>query len=106
MTSTGIVDNGNPKYYKTLVDTTFEEWSSLLAVTDGRMKADADMFNLVKKYPRLLDVNGSEIANSLYIVLNDPAVFAWKVESQLNSAIEQVQVSADSKRFDTVYVEN
>ena len=87
--------------YKKLVDDKFSEWSDLWA----RHSTDADLFNLVKNNSRVLDVNDHEVRNSIYIVLNDPADFAWRVESVLNSAVEQVEVTSDSKRFDTAYVE-
>ncbi len=71
-----------------------------------RMESDADLVNLVAKYKKIPDVNGKAIDNSVYITLNDAAMFAWKVETLLNSAIEQVAVTTESKRFDTVYVED
>ncbi len=70
-----------------------------------RMESDADLVNLVAKYKKIPDVNGKAIDNSIYITLNDAAMFAWKVETLLNSAIEQVAVTTESKRFDTAYVE-
>ena len=71
-----------------------------------RMESDADLVNLVAKYKKIPDVNGKAIDNSIYITLNDAAMFAWKVETLLNSAIEQVAVTTESKRFDTAYVED
>jgi len=70
-----------------------------------RMESDADLVNLVAKYKKIPDVNGKAIDNSIYITLNDAAMFAWKVETLLNSAIEQIAVTTESKRFDTAYVE-
>ena len=86
---------------KTKVDNDFTAWAPLF----DRHKTDADLFNLEKKYERVQDVNGDDIANSIWIVLNDPADYAWRVESVLNSAIEQAKVTSDNKRFDTAYAE-
>jgi hypothetical protein len=87
---------------KPLIDQYFKDWNNLFE----RMKYDADLFNLVKLHRHVLDVDDHEIANSVYIVLNDAADFAWRVESLLASSVEQVNVTAESKRFDTAYVEN
>ena len=95
-----------PTDYKALIEKTFTEWTELLAVSGGRMQTDADLFNLVKLHNHVLDVEGHEIANSIYIVLNDPGRFAWDVETALGSAVEQISVTSESRRFDTAYVEN
>ena len=71
-----------------------------------RMDEDADLVNLVPKYTKIPDITGHAVQNSIYITLNDAAMFAWKVETLLNSAIEQVAVTTESKRFDTDYVED
>ncbi len=87
---------------KKIADKKFRDRADLIT----RMEEDADLVNLVPKYKKIPDVNNQSIANSIYITLNDPAMFAWKVETQLNSAVEQVTVTSDKKRFDTNYVED
>jgi len=100
MTMTTYSPASNPA--KALVDQLFTDWGNLFE----RMRSDADLFNLVKLRDHVLDVDGHEIANSVWLVLNDAADFAWRVESLLNSAVEQASVTCESKRFDTAYVEN
>ncbi len=91
---------------KTLADTKFSEWGELWT----RMQNDADLVNLKDIDPisegHLKDLDDHKIPNSIGITLNDPAIFAWRVESFLNSAIEQIAVSSEHKRFDTAYVES
>lgn len=93
--------------YKKIVEDKFTEWADLFS----RMQEDADLVNLTALAPitvdtrrHLQDVNGNEIANSIGIVLNDPAVFANRVEAVMGGAIEQVTVTAQ-RRQDTAYVE-
>ena len=87
--------------YKKLVDDKFTEWGDLFE----RHKTDADLFNLVKIQNHVWGIDDHEIANSIYVVLNDLGEYTHRVESTLNSAIEQVVVTSDNKRFDTAYVE-
>lgn len=84
---------------KKIGDETYGKWGDL----HTRQDADRDLVNLVAY--TLLDVDGHRIPHSVSITLNDPAVFAWKVETALGSAVEQVSVTSESKRFDTAYVE-
>ena len=91
--------------YKKLVDGSFDEWTNLLAISGGRMQLDADMFNNVTTQVHVKDVNDHDVANSIYRLLPDASMFARRVESALNSAIEQEMVTSESKRFDTAYVE-
>ncbi len=70
-----------------------------------RYQDDADLFNMVEKTTKLLDAGDREIPNSVHVALNDIGIFTRKIETQLNSAVEQVVVTSDSKRFDTQYVE-
>ena len=90
--------------YKTLADAKFRDWGELLGES-GRMKEDADFFNMVSKTNKLLDANDSEIVNSVHVLLNDIATFTWEVETELNSAEERIEVLSENKRFDTAYVE-
>ena len=88
---------------KTLADKKFEEME-----TSGlfpRMDTDADLANQVPQYTRIPDVDGKEIPNSVYITLDDAAMFTTNIESLLNSTLEQVEVTTTNKRFDTAYVE-
>ena len=88
---------------RTLIDKVekrFTEWESLF----DRMQDDADLFNLGKYI--IKDTEGHKIPHSLSVTINDAAVFAWRVETSLNSAIEQIEVTSLSKRFDTAYVED
>lgn len=87
--------------YKTLALKEFERRAPLFT----RYLDDADLFNMVEKTTKLLDATGAEIPNSVHVALNDIGVFTRKIETQLNSAVEQVAVTSDSKRFDTAYVE-
>lgn len=73
---------------------------------EERMDIDADLVNLVNNEKQIKDANGSKIPNTVYIVLNDAAMFAWRVESALGAAIEQVSVTSENKGFDTDYVED
>ena len=95
--------------YKKLSEDKFNEWTDLW----DRMQEDADLVNMKEQYPitsgtyrKLQDSDGHEIINSIGILLNDAANFAWRVETALNKAVEQIIVTAESKRFDTVYIEN
>ena len=88
--------------YKVAADKLFEDWQPLF----DRHKEDADFFNMVSATEKLLDANDREIVNSVHVLLNDIATFTWEVETELNSAIEQVEVKSKNKRFDTAYVEN
>ena len=76
-----------------------------LILLDERMKLDSDLFNLVPIHTKLTQANDKEIPNSVWVNLNDAAVFAWRVETALNMAVEQVSVTSKDKRFDTAYVE-
>ncbi len=87
--------------YKSLATKKFTDWDLLFK----RHKADADFFNMVSLTSKLLDANDHEIPNSVHVLLNDIATFTWEVETELNSANEQVKVTSESKRFDTSYVE-
>ena len=87
---------------KKLAEKKFGEMSDLIT----RMDTDADLVNLVAQHTQIPDVNGNAIPNSVYITLNDAALFAWRVEAALNSVVEQVSVTSDNKRFDTAYVED
>ena len=87
--------------YKALATRKFNDWQKLF----DRMQTDADLVNLVKKFKHVPDVNGDEIANSIYMTLNDAADFTWRMETTLNSAVEQISVKSDYKRFDTAYIE-
>ena len=87
---------------KEKVEKLFKQWDALFT----RQKEDADAFNLVQVSTHVLDANGKEIPNSVSIILNDIADFAWRVETALNSADEQVAVTLENKQFDTAYVEN
>ena len=69
------------------------------------MQTDADAVNLVNITKKLLDADNHEIPHSVHVPLNDIAAFAWQVETTLNSAVEQVGVTSEDKRFDTAYVE-
>jgi len=88
---------------RTLIDKVekrFTEWDSLF----DRMQTDADLFNLAKY--TIKDTENHQIPHSLSVTINDAAVFAWRVETALNSAIEQIAVTSNNKRFDTAYVED
>jgi len=89
-----------PEEIKAFADSIFTKWEGDLF---SRMDTDRNLVNLAKY--ELKDVNGNKIPNSISITLNDPATFAWKVETYLNSAVEQVSVTAKNKRFDTAYIE-
>ena len=88
--------------YRGLAVKRFAEWGELF----GRMRIDADMINMVSTTTRLLDADDHEIPHSVHVLLNDIAGFAWRVETALNSAVEQIDVTSKNKRFDTAYVEN
>ena len=87
--------------YRTLATKKYGEWAELF----GRMRADADFFNMVSNTDKLLDATDHEIVNSVHVLLNDIATFTWEVETELNSAIENIEVTSENKRFDTAYVE-
>jgi hypothetical protein len=87
---------------KEIADAQFKVNEDLYA----RMDDDAVLVNLIKENSRIRDVNNKNIPNTLYIVLNDAAMFAWRVESALNAAIEQVSVTSENKGFDTDYIED
>ncbi len=87
--------------YKALATKKFTNWSPLFK----RHREDADFFNMVSLTKKLLDANDHEIPNSVHVVLNDIATFTWEVETQLNSAEEDIKVTSEHKRFDTSYVE-
>ena len=70
-----------------------------------RMQDDADAVNMVYITAKLLDADNHEIPHSVRVPLNDIATFVWRVETTLNSAVEQVGVTSKNKRFDTAYVE-
>jgi len=102
MTMTAYSPSSTENKPKALVDQLFTDWGSLFE----RMRYDADLFNLKKLQNHVKGMDDHDIENSLYLLLNDAADFAWRVESLLNSAQEKVSVTAESKRFDTAYVEN
>ena len=87
--------------YKDLATKKFREWGSLFE----RHDEDADAVNMVYTTSKLLDADDHEIPHSIRVPLNDIAAFVWRVETALNSAVEQVEVTSESKRFDTAYVE-
>ncbi|KKN65893.1 hypothetical protein LCGC14_0477100 [marine sediment metagenome] len=87
--------------YRALATKKYGEWGLLFE----RMRTDADFFNMISLTDKLLDADDKEIPNSVHVLLNDIATFAWEVETELNSAIEQVEVTSEDKRFDTAYVE-
>ncbi len=87
--------------YKKLANKKFEDSVALFT----RHQGDADLINMANKFTKLTDANNAEIPNSVRVVLNDIATFTWRTETMLNSAVEQVEVTSDSKRFDTAYVE-
>ena len=87
---------------KKLADKKFGEMSDLFT----RMDTDADLANQVPQYTQIPDVNSNAIRNSVYITLNDAAMFATNIETLLNSTIEQVSVTSTNKRLDTAYVED
>ncbi len=87
--------------YRALATKKFAEWGLLFE----RMQTDADAVNMVYKTLKLLDADNHEIPHSVRVPLNDIASFAWQVETTLNSAVEQVEVISENKRFDTAYVE-
>lgn len=97
-----MADKLAENHNKQIADKKFGEMSDLIK----RMQEDADLVNLVKKYTRIPDVNENAIPNSVYIVLDDAATFAWRVETALNSAVEQIAVTSKNRRFDTAYVED
>ncbi|KKL78629.1 hypothetical protein LCGC14_2022920, partial [marine sediment metagenome] len=99
------VEGSSPQVdYRALAIKKFGEWGDLLG-GEGRMKEDADFFNMVSNTTKLLDANDKEIKNSVHVLLNDIATFTWEVETELNAAIEQRAVTSKNKRFDTAYVE-
>jgi hypothetical protein len=71
-----------------------------------RMDEDADLVNLVNNESYIRSATGDAIPNTVHIVLDDAARFAWRVESVLNSAIEYPVVESSSREFDTDYVED
>ena len=71
-----------------------------------RMDDDADLVNLVNDESYIKSATGHAIPNTVHIVLDDAARFAWRVESVLNSAIEYPVVEASKRGFDTDYVED
>jgi hypothetical protein len=71
-----------------------------------RMDEDADLVNLVNNESYIKSASGNAIPNTVHIVLDDAARFAWRVESVLNSAIEYPVVEASKRGFDTDYVED
>ena len=87
---------------RTIAKKKFEEQRSLF----DRMDIDADLVNLVSQYDRIPDVNKKKIPNSVYITLNDAAMFAWRVETSLNAVNEQIKVTSAKKGFDESYVED
>lgn len=87
--------------YKKLANKKFEDWEPLFA----RQQGDADLINMSNKSTKLTDANNAEIPNSVRVILNDIATFTWRTETMLNAAVEQVEVTSDSKRFDTAYAE-
>ena len=89
-------------YYKKLAEKKFDASTALFT----RHQGDADLINMANKSTKLTDANNAEIPNSVRVVLNDIATFTWRTETMLNSAVEQVEVTSDSKRFDTAYVES
>jgi hypothetical protein len=71
-----------------------------------RMDDDADLVNLVNDESYIKSATGHAIPNTVHIVLDDAARFAWRVESVLNSAIEYPVCEAAKRGFDTDYVED
>jgi hypothetical protein len=71
-----------------------------------RMDDDADLVNLVNDESYIKSATGHAIPNTVHIVLDDAARFAWRVESVLNSAIEYPVCEASKRGFDTDYVED
>ena len=88
--------------YRGLAVKRFAEWGELFE----RMRVDADLINMISYTAKLLDADDHEIPHSVHVLLNDIASFAWRVETALNSAVEQIDVTSKNKRFDTAYVEN
>ena len=69
-----------------------------------RMDEDRDLVNLTRYIMR--DKDKSIIPNIINITLNDSAVFAANVESQLGAATEQRVVESEDKNLDTAYIED
>lgn len=87
--------------YRDLATKKYAEWGELFQ----RMQTDADFFNMVRATTKLADADDHEIPNSVHVILNDIGTFTWEVETELNAAIEQVEVTSENKRFDTAEVE-
>ncbi len=87
--------------YRALATKKYGEWGLLFE----RMRTDANFFNMLSATDKLLDADDKEIPNSVHVLLNDIVTFTSEVETELNSAIEQVEVTSENKRFDTAYVE-
>lgn len=82
-----------------------QKWLEPLSDIFTRMDADRDLANLEKYVLKDTSDPPRKIANAVSVTLNDPANFAFNVESTLNAAAEQVSVTSMHKRFDTAYVE-
>jgi len=88
-------------YYK-LVEAKKAE--SGISALQARMDGDRELVELSKYV--LEDVNKNKVPNAISVTLNDPGVFATKVESALGDATEQVVVESDDKNLDTAYIED
>ena len=79
--------------YKKLANKKFGDSEALFQ----RQQEDADLINMANKSTKLTDANNAEIPNSVRVILNDIATFTWRTETMLNAAVEQVEVTSDSK---------
>ncbi len=84
---------------KDIAEQRFGDLSDLFA----RMDSDRKLFNLDTFI--LKDYEDHKVRNAISVTLNDPAMFAARVEAAMGGFKEQIVVTSQDKRFDTAYVE-